>query len=208
MSISIKPGSLDRDIYFGPTFLRGMIYILAVAIFITVFELIFFVVYIAPQEKKNILYKLTNIKTSENNKGHSQYKSVDDIIKMFDDDKSNITSIKAYINTMNDRENILNEKINNDAIAFICIEVFIFILIIYLIYNKLQTYITSDNNLNIGLNTYYGTGILSPIVNAFITTIILAIFQINMYFFAHKWKFPSDFEIDYAISSDLKNYLN
>jgi hypothetical protein len=265
-------GSLDKKLYFGPTFLRGLIYVISVAIFITIFELCFYVIHIVPLEHdhvilkiqeakkwnidnvnhniknilktlneknvnetkksisvmldktndentnqsiKNILNSLTNENIDDTKKSiesilNSSH-SINDIIELLD--VKNLSSDKdmygrSFVETMTDRELELNNKNNNNAIFFIVLEIVIFILFIFLVYQKLTTYVTSDKILNIGYNTHYGTGVLPPIINAFLTTLILAIFQINMYFFAQKWFYTSDYEIDYEITKNLDKYLN
>lgn len=199
-------GQLDKKLYFGPTFLRGIVYIIAVAILITIFELVFYAVHIAPMENENIKYKINNGNNNFFGSNNNNNNKIDIVAEEL------ITAVKSkispYVNTVSERESKLNKKINNDAITFICIEIFILLLIIFIVYQKLKTYVTSDLKTNIQYNTHHGTGLLPPIINAILTTIVLALFQLNMYFFAHKWIFPSDSEIKYDVINDLKKYLN
>lgn len=221
MSSQIKVGSLDKELYFGPTFLRGIIYVISVAILITIFELCFYCIHLAPMEHEHVIHKIQeakhnpelkqsiieNVSNSNPNISDTNISNVNSIIESLNV-KGNEIHAQAFVNTMTERELKLNYKINNDAIFIICIEIFIFMLIIFIVIQKLNTYVTTDKNMNIGYNTYYGAGVLPPIINAILTTIVLALFQINMYFFGQKWAFTSDYEIDHEITKELQKYLN
>jgi hypothetical protein len=217
-------GILDKQLYFGPTFLRGMTYIIFVAIFITIFELIFFVVYLAPMEQNHIIKKINSSKYlfKDDKLQDVDKESVFSIFNIMNENVKTLTqtdidanvstdkihsNVKSYIYTVSDRENELNKKINKDSVAFISLEIVILILFIFIINQSLRTYISTSFETNVKYNTHFGPGIMSPAINALITAIVLAFFQINMYFFALKWKFPSDSEIKYDIVKDLKNHI-
>lgn len=211
VNVDVTIGSLDKELYFGPTFLRGLIYVISAAIFITIFELCFYVIHIVPLEHENVVLKIHgakkwNIDNTLKSGGIDSINSIIDLLENLNFNKD--VYGRSFIETMSDRELKLSHKNNNNAIFFIVLEIFIFILFIFLVYQKLITYVTSDKKLNIGYNTHYGAGILPPIINAFLTTLILIIFQLNMYFFAQKWLYTSDYEIDYEITKNLDKYLN
>ena len=174
-----------RTLISDPVFLRGLFYITLVAIVITIFELVFFITFIGPKETSSIHNYFNNfIKNVESSKNHIG-------------DANN--GLNNYIDVFIDREKILDDKINNDAVSFIILEVIILCIVLYMIYNKLYR-VTSTS--------IHGHDLGPVIITSVITVSILALFQINMYLFGKDYSYAGSDEIENLIYEQLLNAKN
>ncbi len=141
-------------------FLEGLFYIIFVALIVTIFELLFFLYVIYPKQYDEFYNYVKNNK----------------VLSIPVNIPSNITK---YLEIFREREHILINKINNDIIIFICIEIFVIMLLLYIIYTKKII-------------------LKKSILYSIITIFILLLFQIQMYYFGIKFKY-----IGYYGSSEI-----
>lgn len=193
----------------------GIIYVLLIAIIMTVFELIFFLVILVPKEKELFREKLIEMRTlmrgmfdtTFENKMDKESASIIDLdmeeMKKKAKEYEAQYSLKGffdYLTVMTKREENLNTKINNDAVIFIVVEVVIFFIIIIMCINRLYT-------------LDHRHVVASSILLAVITGIILAAFQYVMYIYAggtHQqgsYQYASDKELKYNIMKKIENDL-
>jgi len=166
-----------------PVFLRGLIYIIANCIIILIFELIFFVVLLAPKEYSAILSVLNSDIFPKGDK------------KLFYEIENNYgeNEFKKYLEISVERENVINNLINNCYIAFISIFIFFLFIIMIFVYNSLK--IRTNGNPNI----------LSTIVSSIISVVIFIIpFQYIIYNYGVSFYYTTDEEIKALMFSKLK----
>jgi hypothetical protein len=181
---------------FGPSFWSGIIYIILVAMIMTVFELGFFAFVAGPSETNEAnayLQKLSkNLSKTSKTQTLAQVQAKQQLI-----DVLNVSVI---------REDILNKKINNDAITFICLEIFILILFIVIFWNILQTSVSKNTLYANQWNSY--KGIQPALFSAFIACGVIIGFQGSMYNFGRNFSYSTNNELQYKIVTKLKTDLN
>jgi hypothetical protein len=161
----------------------------------TIFELGFFYFRVSNDEAEIIRSKLSNAKDLLNqlvaNKSASYGVDLSKYIINNDNVANNFLEVEKI------RELLLNDKINNDAIIFICIEMMLFVIGIIVLFSKLK-----DKK-----------SCLPSLAYALITVAILIIFQILMYNYGGgmgtegSFMYFSDPELMYQILNKLKTDL-
>jgi hypothetical protein len=176
-----------------PVFYKGIIYVLTIAVFMLIFEVIFFKVIILPENDKFIhsnLEKLNNL--VKDNKFDTNMDIASKIIanNRKEKDLEDVLSVKyALSNTINERELDLIKNINNDLIIFMSVIIVIFAFLIYMCYTKIET-VPKD---------------VMPIASiALLTIVILIIFQSTMYVYGHKFLYTTDIEL----KDNIMNYIS
>jgi hypothetical protein len=134
--------------------LEGLFYIIFVALIATIFEILFFIYVIFPKQYEEFNNYIKHTK--------GQYRLPINI-------PENITK---YIEIFNIREHELNNKINTNIIVFVCIEIIVLILILYILYSKLDR-----------------VQLKRQCISTFITVTVLLLFQIQMYQFGIKFQY-------------------
>ncbi len=176
-----------------PVFYKGIIYVLTIAVIMLIFEVIFFKVIILPENDKFIHSKLEKLNNLV--KGDRFNTNIDIAGKIVansgkEKELEDVLSVKyAMSNTINRRELDLIENINNDLIIFMSVIIIVFVFLIYMCYKKIET-VPKD---------------VMPIASvAFLTIVILIIFQSTMYVYGHKFLYTSDIEL----KDNIMNYIS
>lgn len=176
-----------------PVFYKGIIYVLTIAVFMLIFEVIFFKVIILPENDKFInsnLEKLNNL--VKDDKFNTSMDIANKIIANNGKEKDleDMLSVKyALSNTINKRELNLIKNINDDLIIFMSVIIIVFAVLIYVCYQRIKT-VPKD---------------VMPIASiAFLTIIILIIFQSTMYVYGHKFLYTTDIEL----KDSIMNYIS
>jgi hypothetical protein len=186
-------------------FYAGLIYVLIIAIFMTIFELLFFIIMVVPLESRVIREKtkylglgpgfssgaVGGMVTGGMNIGGLTIGSMSALESMATE------VVVDVLNVAVSREQGNYDHINNTAILIISVEVFIFAVGILLCYSKITE-----------------SGLLWPIIAlSVLTSIILIGFQLVMYVYAGgtgvpgSYKYASDNELKYIVYQKLEKDL-
>jgi hypothetical protein len=156
------------------TFYKGLIYVLSIACLMLIFEVGFFGIVVQEQERKTIR------KEAKKLGGLLDTSSVPNIVT---------EKINSLFDTSIARDEILHKKINDCMISFIIVIVIFIFIIISFCYNSIKS----------------NPKDIAPIVSvAVLTVIILSLFQITMYFYAHKYIYTNDFKLN----DDIMTYIS
>jgi hypothetical protein len=159
-------------------FYSGLVYILVVAIIMTLFELIFFTLIICPKETQIIEEFVKNNKLF-NVESNIVNPLIDPLISKlfgFGNDSND------FINVLIIRENNLISQINLHLILFIGTEILFMISLLGCIYRRIRLAHTIGN-----------------LILAIKTVVILCFFQLNMYFFAQEFLYTTKEELQLLI---------
>jgi len=194
---------------FGPSFWSGIIYIIIVALIMTIFELVFFTVVAAPGETSSATKYLQSINSGGDNLSHF-FPFSPSILGTASGQISK--QLNDILNVSIAREKKLDTKINNDAVAFICLEMFILILLIIIVWFVLKESIPSlpaDKRGDAYFWQKFSTGIQPSLWSAVFACLIIIAFQGSMYDFGkNHFTYPGNNELQYQIITKLQTDLN
>lgn len=177
-------------------FYSGLVYILAVATFMTLFELLFFTLLISPKEteiienfiKQNKLFnfddELPISIPKPIPKPNITYNTDTDITKIFMENSND------FLNVLIIRENNMIKQLNLQYILFITFMIIMMIFFIIFVYTRINFSSTIGN-----------------ILLAVKTVVILCFFQLNMYFFALGFLYTTKEELQLLIYDKIINDL-
>ncbi len=176
---------------FGPSFWSGLIYIILVALIMTIFELLFFTLFAGPNETttarnyvKNIKHSFSSLFAGASRQPLNQ-------------------QTHDFLNVSIARENKLNKQINDGAITLIGLEIIILLMLIILVWFILKSHV--------GTNKFWNRpqyAVQPSLFSALIVCTVIMAFQGSMYDFAQHYYYPTDNELKYKIVTKLKADLN
>lgn len=161
----------------GLTFYKGCFFIVMVALLMTIFETIVYVVLIVPEEKATIADMLDGVG------GTSKLAS---LASAADGAAVGIPGKLASAFAVRERHN--TDVLNTNLVIMIVFECLVFLALLAAIATKVYT--------------FSGPGIVSvlpPTINAVLTSLVLMAFQGLMYFMAHDWEYPDTEELGLKI---------
>jgi len=178
-------------------FYLGLIYILIVAIFMNTFELIFFVFMICPKETEILKGFLNNLNlfpilpTMPEFPTAGPIGPVGPVGPAGPEVKSPETYFNDYFDVMIHRENQIIDMYNMHLVVFIVIEIGILLIILLIFYSKVKF---RDS--------------ISTLMLCLKTVLTLCFFQVNLFYFALKFLYTTQEEIQYLVLKKLKEELS
>jgi len=167
---------------------RGIFSIVLIATVLTIFEIIFFYMVVAPGVDASMNSQLDkigkNLVQGSNEKAlklQKKHTVADAIIPEINDTVFN-ENIRGIFATFSEREKLLTDKINWYTKATGVLIILILMTVLYLLYSSIKSEVGAGN-----------IGLKNPTYTALFTVTILIAFQILFFNFSQVYKFPGTF---------------
>jgi len=183
-------------IYRDVIFWDGIFYVVFVSFIMTIFELVFFSIIIFPNQTYQMIGYIKNI-----HKINSQGGDISSTLSIYREILSKLNYNSSLYEVLKEREDILINEINGDAISYISIEIFMLLFVlIFLFFTRKHVnnvhniyYIINNNNSRSENNSnsyeFNRNDMSAVFISSFCTILFLIFFQISMYNYAKQFKY-------------------